>query len=91
MSLLKTVKKTWSYQEKLAKPIGNSLFFNAWASVGEFIVMIFYNIIPAKTNQTGAVITCSMYNFMIIFFMMYIHNDQKLANYATSIGGIIFT
>lgn len=89
--IIKQIKKTFTFQEGLAKPMSKSLYYNAWASVVEFFVLIFYTIYPAKTNQMGSVTYLCINNLMMIFANMYIHIAQKLPNYTVSILGLLFT
>ena len=49
------ILKTAFVKQKLPDACNNARIINAYLSVTEFAGIIFYNIIPAKTNQSSFV------------------------------------
>ena len=69
---------------KLAEILNKSRLFNTYLSIFEILMMIFYNIIPAKTNQNPEIFQMNLIQLTAITCHMYIHAAVKLPNYTKS-------
>ena len=69
---------------RLADILNKSRLFNTWLSIIEVLMMIYYNVIPAKTNQNPEIFLMNLISITAITCHMYIHAAVKLPNYTRS-------
>ena len=82
---MNSVKKFFQVQSNLSVIVNKGRLYNTYLAIFEILMIIYYNIIPAKTNQASLVSAMNFSSFVAIFYLMYIHVKPSLSNFTTSV------
>mmetsp|Transcript_15389 Transcript_15389/g.26007 ORF Transcript_15389/g.26007 Transcript_15389/m.26007 type:complete len:135 (+) Transcript_15389:1-405(+) len=85
MRFKKKLAKLFQKQSNLAAIINKSRLFNTYLSIFEFFALIYYNVVPSRTNQGSTIFNMNMHVILSILACMNIHLAPKLSNFTNSV------